>query len=192
MNHLVVFAHPRPGSFIRQLVGAYIDELERCGHAVTVRDLYGMCFDPVLSEAELADPGTVLEDVRAEQALIRAAHAITFAFPIWWSSMPAILKGYVDRVFTHGFAWRMRGETMEGGLTGRKGVLITSSGAPMEYLVESGEMRAFTITQDKAIMELCGLSVVARLHCAGIGPGTTSADVDAHLARVRKLVADHF
>lgn len=192
MNHLVVFAHPRPGSFVRQLVGAYVDELERCGHAVTVRDLYTMGFNPVLSEAELAGTGPVPDDVRAEQELIRAAHAITFAFPIWWASMPAILKGYVDRVLTYGFAWRMRGETPEGGLTGRKGVLITSSGAPMEYLAASGEMRAFTVTQDEAIMGLCGLTVAAHLHCAGLGPETTSEDVDEHVARVRRLVADHF
>lgn len=59
MKHVVVFAHPRSGSFIRQAAGAYVDELEQYGHTVEVRDLYTIGFNPVLSEEELAGKGPV-------------------------------------------------------------------------------------------------------------------------------------
>ncbi|WP_448192764.1 NAD(P)H-dependent oxidoreductase [Azospirillum sp. sgz301742] len=192
MRHVVVFAHPRPGSFIRQAVGAYVNELERCGHAVEVRDLYTMRFNPVLSAEELAGEGPLPEDVRREQALIGAAQGITFLFPIWWASMPAMLKGYVDRVFTYGFAWEMRDDRAEGKLHGRRGVFITSSGAPMDYLRTSGELQAFTVTQDAAIMGLCGIRVVEHLHFDDMGPHTTAERIDACIARVRHAVRDHF
>lgn len=192
MKHLVVLAHPRPDSFIRQVAGSYVDELELCGHSVTVRDLYAMGFNPVLASAELEDGAGPADDVRREQELIRDADVVTLVFPIWWSSMPAILKGYVDRVFSHGFALRMSNHGVEGGLTGRKGVLITSSGAPRDYLVQSGEMQAFKVTLDEAVLGLCGLIVVEHLHFGGMAPGVTAAQVDEHLARVRRLVRDHF
>jgi NAD(P)H dehydrogenase (quinone) len=54
MKHVVVFAHPRSGSFIRQAVGAYVDELEQCGHAVTVRDLYAMGIEHLAQEPHRA------------------------------------------------------------------------------------------------------------------------------------------
>ncbi|WP_448205676.1 NAD(P)H-dependent oxidoreductase [Azospirillum sp. sgz302134] len=193
MKHVVVFAHPRSGSFIRQAAGAYVDELEQCGHEVMVRDLYTMGFNPVLSEEELAGTAPVPEDIRTEQDLITASQAITFLFPIWWAGMPAMLKGYVDRVFTYGFAWEVRKEEeIEGKLRGRKGLIVTSSAAPMAYLEATGEMRAFTVTQDAAIMGLCGIAVVEHLHFDDLGPHTTPEQIDDDIRRVRKAVCDHF
>ncbi|MCM8736100.1 NAD(P)H-dependent oxidoreductase [Azospirillum sp. A1-3] len=192
MKHVVVFAHPRSGSFIRQAVGAYVDELEQCGHAVTVRDLYAMGFNPVLSEEELAGTGPVPEDIQREQDLITASQAVSFVFPIWWAGMPAMLKGYVDRVFSYGFAWEMRGEEVEGKLHGRKGLIVTSSGAPMAFLEATGERQAFTVTQDVAIMGLCGIRVVEHLHFDDLGPHTTPAQVDDDIRRIRAAVRNHF
>lgn len=192
MKHIVVFAHPRSGSFIRQATGAYVDELEQCGHEVEVRDLYTMGFNPVLSEEELAGKGPVPEDIRTEQDLITASQAISFLFPIWWAGMPAMLKGYVDRVFTYGFAWALRGEEIEGKLRGRKGLIVTSSAAPLAYLESAGEMQAFKITQDVAIMGLCGIRVVEHLHFDDLGPHTTPERIDDDIRRIRAAVRDHF
>lgn len=192
MKHLVVFAHPRSGSFIRQAAGAYVDELERCGHEVVVRDLYAMGFNPVLSEEEMIGKGPMPDDIRQEQAFIMAAQAITFLFPIWWASMPAMLKGYVDRVFSYGFAWEMRDDKIEGKLRGRKGLIVTSSAAPMAYLESMGERWAFTVTQDVAVMGLCGLQVVEHVHFDDLGPHSTVAQIDDDIRRIRKTVRDHF
>jgi len=192
MKHVVVFAHPRSGSFIRQAAGAYVDELEQCGHEVVVRDLYTMGFNPVLSAQELAGKEPLPEDIQREQAFIAGSQAITFLFPIWWASMPAILKGYVDRVFTYGFAWEMREDRMVGKLRGRKGMIVTSSAAPMVYLEATGEMRAFAVTQDFAIMGLCGIQVVEHLHFDDLGPQTRPEQIDDDIRRIRKCVCEHF
>ena len=192
MTHVVVFAHPRSGSFTRQAAGAYVDELEQCGHEVVVRDLYTMGFNPILSAEELAGTHPLPEDIRQEQALITGCKAITFLFPIWWASMPAMLKGYVDRVFSYGFAWEMRGDRIEGKLRGRKGMIVTSSAAPMVYLETTGEMRAFTVTQDFAIMGVCGIQVVEHLHFDDLGPQTTPDQIDEDIRRIRKAACEHF
>jgi NAD(P)H dehydrogenase (quinone) len=192
MKHLVVFAHPRSGSFIRQAAGAFVDELEQCGHQVVVRDLYTMGFNPVLSAEELAGQVSLPEDIRREQAFIRDAQVITFLFPIWWASMPAMLKGYVDRVFSYGFAWEMRQDSIEGKLRGRKGMIVTSSAAPMIYLETTGELRAFTVTQDFAIMGVCGIHVVEHLHFDDLGPQTTPKQIDDDIEHIRKSVRAHF
>jgi len=192
MKHVVVFAHPRSGSFIRQAAGAYVDELEQYGHTVEVRDLYTMGFNPVLSEEELAGKGPAPEDIRREQEIIAGSQAITFLFPIWWAGMPAMLKGYVDRVFTCGFAWEMRGEEIEGKLHGRKGLIVTSSGAPLDYLEAVGEMQAFKVTQDSAIMGLCGIKVVEHVHFDDLGPNTTPERIDDNIRRIRATVRVHF
>jgi NAD(P)H dehydrogenase (quinone) len=192
MKHVVVFAHPRSGSFTRQAAGAYVDELEQIGHEVVVRDLYTMGFNPVLSAEELTGKQPLPEDIRQEQALIAGCHAITFLFPIWWASMPAMLKGYVDRVFSYGFAWEMRGDRIEGKLRGRKGMIVTSSAAPMVYLETTGEMRAFAVTQDFAIMGVCGIQVVEHLHFDDLGPQTAPEQIDEDIHRIRKAVCAHF
>ena len=192
MKHLVVFAHPRSGSFTRQAASAYVDELEQYGHEVAVRDLYTMGFNPVLSAEEMSGKEPLPEDITREQKFIKDAHVITFLFPIWWASMPAILKGYVDRVFSYGFAWEMRGERMEGKLRGRMGMIVTSSAAPMSYLETTGELRAFTVTQDFAIMDLCGIHVVEHLHFDDLGPQTPPKVIDDDIHRIRKAASTHF
>jgi NAD(P)H dehydrogenase (quinone) len=192
MKHLVIFAHPRSGSFIRQAAGAYVDELGQYGHQVVVRDLYTMGFNPVLSVEELVGKGPLPEDIRQEQALIGEAQAITFLFPIWWASMPAILKGYVDRVFSYGFAWEMHQDRIQGKLRGRKGMIVTSSAAPMSYLESTGELRAFAVTQDFAIMRMCGIQVVEHLHFDDLGAQTTPEQIDEDISRIRKAARAHF
>ena len=68
MKHLVVFAHPRSGSFTRQAAGASVDELEQCGHEVVVRDLYTMGFNPVLSAEEMGGKAPLPEDISGSRS----------------------------------------------------------------------------------------------------------------------------
>lgn len=106
MKHLVVYAHPVAGSVNHQLLNSVLESLK--GHEVEVRDLNQLAFNPVLSSEDLAGQrrGEVATDVKTEQDFIREADVITFIYPIWWAGLPAILKGYVDRVFSYGFAYR--------------------------------------------------------------------------------------
>ena len=137
MNHLIVLAHPNPKSFTHALADAYAAELVKMGHEFVFRDLYALGFNPVLQPSELnAEP---LADARAEQERVKNADATAFFYPLWWASMPAILKGYIDRVFTHGVAYRFDGNVMRGLLKGRTNLLVTISAAPRRIMQEAGD-----------------------------------------------------
>jgi NAD(P)H dehydrogenase (quinone) len=107
MKHLVIAAHPRIDSLTMCLAHGYIDELTARGHQHTLHDLYRLEFDPILTKAEIAEPGSRSgpPEVRQAQQDIESAEAVTVIYPLWWLSMPAILKGYIDRVFARGFAY---------------------------------------------------------------------------------------
>lgn len=102
MNHLIIYAHPSTNSFSN----AVLDELKECSMEkecrTEVRDLYSIGFDPVLRAADFEGicGGQTPEDIRREESYIKWADLITFIYPIWWAGMPAILKGYIDRVFS--------------------------------------------------------------------------------------------
>ncbi len=106
---LVVFSHPLANSLSASLNQAVIDGLETAGHNVDVIDLYADNFDPRLSSAERAaymlPDYTPPPDAAAYRDRLKAADGIVFVFPQWWFGMPAILKGFVDRVFVPGVAF---------------------------------------------------------------------------------------
>lgn len=136
MNTLIVFAHPYEGSFNRAILKTLQAALGEAGHQVRVRDLYGQGFDPLLNAGDLAtlNQGHTPERVSAEQALIGWAEALIFVYPVWWFGPPAILKGWIDRCLTPGFAFRYDEGAAEGLLTHRRAlVLCTLGGTAAEY-----------------------------------------------------------
>jgi NAD(P)H dehydrogenase (quinone) len=127
-----------------------------------VRDLYETGFDPVLKGPDFVamQKGTVLEDVRAEQDHIKWADVITFIYPIWWYQMPAMLKGYIDRVFSHGFAYEIGAEGIKGLLSGKKVIMLNTTGGAGEHYGEAGYNVALKRTFDVGTFGLCGMEVV--------------------------------
>ncbi|MCL2533428.1 MAG: NAD(P)H-dependent oxidoreductase [Nocardiaceae bacterium] len=158
---LWVLAHPDDGSFNRQLFHAGRTKLEET-HELEVTDLYAMRFDPVLSHTDLgahaAGPGTFLqrwgdayssgnlpEDVRREQHKLLAADLIVLQFPLWWYSLPAILKGWFDRVFSEGFGFDVPDETTghklkygAGRLVGKRALISVSAGVDAPSIAPRG------------------------------------------------------
>jgi hypothetical protein len=102
MKHLIVGAHPAEDSFTITigLTRAYAAELEKCGQSQRTCDLYRMGFNPVLTARELAADHPAEADVAQAQSGIRTADVLTLVYPLWWMSMPAMMKGYIDRVAT--------------------------------------------------------------------------------------------
>ena len=192
MNHLIVVAHPRPGSFTASLARAFGAALTSLGHGVGLRDLYAMGFDPVLTPEELAGTRAPAEDVAREQAEIAAADAVAFFYPLWWASMPAILKGYIDRVLSYGFAYEVRSGGMQGLLQGKKGVIVTLSAAPAAILDRTGDWDAIRILQDAHIFRTCGIDIVVHEHCGEILPDLPDTVARAHLDRIRALARTCF
>jgi len=195
MKHLIVVAHPAPDSFTMTLTRAYAGELKSLGHDVRLHDLYRMGFDPLLSAAELAPAGpghTVPDGVTAAQADIRAADVLTVVYPIWWMAMPAMLKGYIDRVFARGFAYESRDGVVRGLLGGKSAVLVTVSGAPLAALVDNGRWEAMRVLQDTHIFRASGFALLEHLHFDAVTPLLPAAEVERHAARIRACARQHF
>ena len=137
MKVLVVLAQPNPDSFSHAIVDRLASTLANRDHAVSVIDLYGLDYFPALTQTELAayptsepaiDP-MVIEHTR----LIQECSTIVFVYPTWWSSMPAILKGWIDRTMLPGIAFSVDPQTLKlhPGLTNvRRLIGITTFGGP--------------------------------------------------------------
>jgi NAD(P)H dehydrogenase (quinone) len=195
MNHLIVVAHPAEDSFTMGLTRAYALELETLGHRQQTYDLYRMGFDPVLAAHELApvEPGhPASADVVRAQDDIRAADVLTVIYPLWWMSMPAMMKGYIDRVFARGFAYVSGDGIVRGLLSGKKAVLITVSGAPLSVLTESGKWNAVQVLQDTHIFRSAGFELLEHLHFDEVVPDLPDRVGEQHMARVRSCVRQHF
>lgn len=195
MQHLVVVAHPAKDSFTIQLARAYADELERLAHAQRTYDLYRMGFNPILDANELLPVGAnhpARADVSKAQNDIRAADALTTIYPIWWMSMPAMMKGYIDRVFARGFAYKSRNGNVRGLLSGKKAVLITVSGALLSVLIKSGRWAAAETLQDTHIFRSVGFDLLEHLHFGEIDPDLAKTVAEQHITRVRFCARQHF
>jgi len=154
MNVLLVHAHPEPRSLNGALKDFAVQRLTQAGHAVQVSDLYAMRWKAALDAHDNTAPeagerfdasadslrayqnGTQRADIAREQDKLRWADALILQFPLWWFSMPAILKGWVDRVYACGFAYGV-GEHSdshwgdrygEGTLSGKRAMLVVSTG----------------------------------------------------------------
>jgi NAD(P)H dehydrogenase (quinone) len=154
MNVLLVYAHPEPRSLNGALRNFAVERLEAAGHAVKVSDLYAMNWKPTLDAADSLDrredepfhpsldskhafeSGTQSADIAAEQDKLRWADVLILQFPMWWFSMPAIMKGWIERVYAYGFAYgvgehsdrRWGNRYGEGTLAGKRAMLIVTTG----------------------------------------------------------------
>ena len=156
MNVLIVHAHPEPQSFCSALKGVAALELERQGHQVQVSDLYAMQFNPVASVqdfGERANPDycvyaleqrhgvthqTIAPDIRQELDKLQWCDLLILNFPIFWFSTPAILKGWIDRVFVSGTVYGGKRFYNHGGLKGKKAWVCVTLGGQEHMFTPDG------------------------------------------------------
>ena len=143
MKHAIIVAHPNPDSFNLTMARAYKAAVEHAGHRAELRDLYRIGFDPRMGAGEIPQSTgfKAADDVQAERASIGGADVFIFVYPLWLNSPPAMMKGYMERVFGMGFAYGPGGGT-EPLLAGRRMISITSSGAPKDWVVDTGAWQA--------------------------------------------------
>ncbi|MDN6115336.1 MAG: NAD(P)H-dependent oxidoreductase [Enterobacterales bacterium] len=154
MKVLLVYAHPEPKSLNGSLKNFTIQHLQNAGHEVQVSDLYAMnwkaaldandsknrldetYFDASLDSQHAFKNGLQSDDIALEQSKLLWADTVIFQFPLWWFSMPAIMKGWVERVYAYGFAYGV-GEHNdshwgdrygEGTLAGKRAMLMVTAG----------------------------------------------------------------
>ncbi|BAB06467.1 NAD(P)H-dependent oxidoreductase [Halalkalibacterium halodurans] len=172
MNHLIIYAHPHPESLNHAILDTAVHALKKNGHEVIVRDLYALHFQPVLTPEDISvmNAGDIPQDIKTEQEYITRADVITFIYPIWWTGLPAILKGYIDRVFSYGFAYEIgeNGEVIRM-LTGKKGLIINTFGHPKENYDEIGMTNGLKITSDTGIFEFVGVEPTDHLLFGSVG-----------------------
>jgi len=194
-KHLIVAAHPVEDSFTMSVTRTWLGELVCMGHDVRVHDLYRMGFNPVLSARELTEGSDVhvrMADVVIAQQDVLKADVVTVIYPLWWMAMPAMMKGYIDRVFSRGFAYETQPGAVRGLLSGRRAAVVTVSGAPLASLMEDGRWQAMQLLQDTHVFRAAGFDLVGHLHFDEVGPAMPSAAVTADLTRVREFVRGHF
>lgn len=163
MNVLIVYAHPEPQSLNGSLRDFSVQRLEAAGHAVQVSDLYAMQwkatldandssaqsgdrFNPSLDSQQAFAQGLQSKDIELEQEKLLWADTVILQFPLWWFSMPAILKGWVERVYAYGFAYgvgehsdvRWGDRYGEGTLAGKRAMLIVTTGGWESHYAQRG------------------------------------------------------
>lgn len=190
MHILVVMTHPAGSSLTRSIASAIVNAGAALGHTVELVDLVAEGFDPVFKSADHAAftaAGATPPDVRQEQQRIDRADHLVLVHPVYWWSMPAVLKGWIDRVFVSGWAFE---EDADGGIVkklGRLNVhLIALAGASAATYAKHGYRNAMRAQIDHGIFDFCGAPVVTSELVYG-----QTEDLASVPSRVASLVGCH-
>jgi NAD(P)H dehydrogenase (quinone) len=181
MNVLIVYAHPEKQSMNGAMYQAAIKSLKTAGHSVKTSDLYVLQFNPVSDRSNfssVSDPlffkqqleelyatknNSFADVINREQEKLEWCDLMIWQFPLWWFSVPAILKGWVDRVFAMGRFYRHSYSYEKGFFQGKKALLsLTTGGAAESYLKDGYNGDIYTILKplQRGILEFTGFSVL--------------------------------
>ncbi|MCP4572219.1 MAG: NAD(P)H-dependent oxidoreductase [bacterium] len=192
MHVHIVFCHPSRRSFSAAVLDALQRGLAEAGHTHSLSDLYAMGFDPLLGESEYLreislEPDTPPPpEVCSEQVLVDAADALGFVFPLWWSDVPAMLKGWFDRVLTNGWAYSYEGDDRVSHIQPDRALILCPAGHTREHLDETGVVDAMhrILVEDR--LQGVGVSDVDLEILGGMMPGDDTYR-EEHLRRVHEL-----
>jgi NAD(P)H dehydrogenase (quinone) len=184
MHVLVVLDHPQPASFSAAIAESVRRGALAAGHTFELADLAAEGFDGAMTTADLEHfrgRGPAPEDVLREQRRVDAADALIIVFPIYWWSLPARLKGWIDRVFTNGWAYADgTNGAVEGGLRDRPVHLLGVGATDEEAFERHGYAQAMETQIPYGIFNYCGLTNV-KLHRLLESDAATPAPRTAHL-----------
>ena len=211
MQVLIVYAHPEPESFNGAMFHTAVAALTEAGHTVATSDLYAMDFDPVsdrhnftephnpdylklqLEEMHATEARTFAPALEAEIAKLEAADLLIFQFPLWWFGLPAILKGWVDRVFAMGRAYGGGHIYDTGVFRGKRALVSTTTGGPAAaYLPDgfNGDIMGILRPIHRGILEFVGFDVLApEVHYGPVRvePEVRQEWLDAWATRLRNI-----
>ena len=181
MNVLIVYAHEEPKSFNGAMRDTAVRVLQELGHKVEVSDLYAMQFNPVggkhdftaltdpdyfkygVEQTKASEAKTFAADVATEQEKLLRADFLIFQFPLWWFGLPAILKGWVDRVFAAGLTYGGGRWYSNGIFKGKRAMLsLTTGGGPTIYSPRglNGEMDTLLFPIQHGMFYFLGFDVL--------------------------------
>ncbi len=216
MNILYIFAHPEPKSFNSFMKELAVKELEEKGNRVRHSDLYTMGFKPVLDKRDFlqrkktdsfnpfieqitaSKEGTFSDDIMAEMEKVKWADILIFHFPIYFTAMPAIMKGWIDRVFAAGFAFSpIKNRVYENGLLkGKKVMMVISTGAEEEWYSmqgKHGDIQELLRYITHCTFEYVGMEVIDSHIIFGAGKMTAERvdeELKLYLGKLKMLFTD--
>ena len=158
MKVLYIYAHPEPKSFNGALKDTALAALQEKGYEVKLSDLYAMKFDPILKDSDFPErkkpdvfnpfleainaskTGAFAPDIKEEMEKVKWADLLIFQFPIFFTFMPAIMKGWIDRILAPGFGFNpVTNSAYNTGLfKGKSAMLVTTTGASKKMYSEGG------------------------------------------------------
>lgn len=190
MKHLIVYVNPEEESFSHRILETVKDYSLEKGHEVEVRDLYKLGFNPVLSLEEiqaLEKDGSVPADIKTEQDYLDWAELVTFIYPVWWM-IPAMMKGYFDRVLTYEYAYVYTEDGPKGLLKNKKVFRLNSMGTHREVYEKNGLRKDYESVIDEGIIQSTGMKVVeSRLF--GPSPREDKELGDKYLEEVKEIIS---
>jgi NAD(P)H dehydrogenase (quinone) len=211
MNILIVFAHPEPKSFNGALFDTAVDTLRGLGHEVATSDLYRMGFDPAsdrhnftsvkdpeylklqIEETHASDIHGFSPEIEAELRKVEACDLMILQFPLWWFGLPAILKGWVDRVMAMGRTYGYGHIYETGKFRGKRAMLSLTTGGPAEAYMKdgfNGDIHAIPRPIQRGVPRFLGFDVLApQIH---YGPVRVDDDrrrnwLEAYAGRLRGI-----
>lgn len=213
-NILLVFGHHDRRSLNGAMLDITVDVLTSQGHHVVVSDLHAMKFNPVIGRHDIKDgpgdserfnypvemtkaleEGRIAPDLQAEQDKLRQADLLILQFPLYWMGFPAILKGWIDRVFAHGFAFSVPdGLFGNGKLSGKKALLSLTVGAGKNGFSDRGvmgDMDQVLWHLQNGIFRFTGMDVLAPHVMYGMDkPGQVQNRLDLWRSRVAGILEE--
>jgi len=156
MHVLTVLDHPDPASFTAAIAHSFMEGSKAAHHTVELADLHTEGFNPIWSMQDVE--GETPVDVRAEQTRIERADAICLVFPLFWWGMPSMMKGWVDRVWTWGWAYDQLDDPDKSLLKPRSGVLLVPAGARSDEMETAGYQDALNTSWIDGTFGYFGLS----------------------------------
>jgi len=190
MKHLVVYTHPNPESFCHAILDTVLGALAERGDEVVVSDLYQKNFSPVLASSDFIafGKGETPADILEEQKKIEWADNLIFIYPTWWFNRPAMLQGWIDRVFSHGFAFNEDENGFEALLSGKTSNIFVTYGGREEDVVEAfGSIDAAVSSMTIGTLGLVGIDPVKPLYCFEV-PTTTKEKRQGMLDQVAQTL----
>ncbi|MHA5100617.1 NAD(P)H-dependent oxidoreductase [Oenococcus oeni] len=161
MRITIIYSYPNKEGFNAGILKQVKNNLST-KHQVTIIDLYAENFDPVLHFDHLHQRRFLKDDpdLADYRQKITDSDLLIFIFPIWWSGMPAILKGFIDRTFSKGYAYSYKGLLPTGHLKGKKAWIITTNDTPSFYvhLVQKDYGKVLS----KQVLKMCGIKTIKR------------------------------
>ncbi|MBT76766.1 MAG: NAD(P)H-dependent oxidoreductase [Gammaproteobacteria bacterium] len=214
MKVLIVYAHPEPQSFGGALLSTAVDVLSDAGHTVVVSDLYAKKFSAMAGPDDFTDrldadhlnmgaeqehaatEKSFSSEIQGEIERLFAADLLLMQFPLWWYSVPAIMKGWIDRVFAYGVTYDF-GRTWDRGIMqGKRAMLSFTTGAPESTFApdgRNGDLERVLWPLHAGVFAVCGFNVLQPFvgwAPAWVGDEGRQAIIAQYTERLRTLESD--